>query len=78
MRTAADIKAEIDSLRRELAGVDPSQHLGVCEFARLVGVSPTTVMRFREGKELDLKNAKKFLPYLSHCLCCGQKLQAKP
>ena len=52
--------------------------LSVRAFARLVGTSPTTIIRYRRGEELDMPTARKILPYMDKCPCCGVTISPTP
>lgn len=48
------------------------------EIARKSGVGHATVSRIYRGKDFTVSTAKKLLPYMSQCPCCGHPLPAPP
>ena len=51
--------------------------LSIRSLARKVGISPTTVIRFRRGEEMDMPTARKLLPFVDTCPCCGKPTSLK-
>lgn len=81
MAARADkIKSEIAKLQAELDGLAPVDAMGVREFARAIGMSPATAQRVKAGdfSKLNMTTAKKVLPFLNECPCCGKTLRRKP
>ena len=75
MSRAAELKKIIDDAYAELAGIAPIDRMGVRELARQAGISPTTATRVKRGETPDMATAKKLLPFLNDCPCCGRKLR---
>lgn len=75
MTRAAELKKIIAEAERELGQLSRMDQMGVRELARAAGVSPATVSRIKRGEEPDMATAKKLLPFMNDCPCCGQKLQ---
>lgn len=75
MSRAAELKKIIDAAERELRGLSRMDQMGVRELAREAGISPTTATRVKRGEAPDMATAKKLLPFMNSCPCCGRKLQ---
>ena len=76
MRTAHEIKKQMDYLQAELddiEGIAPMDRMSVREFARAAGVSPTTALRMKK-RNFSLGVLSKVLPFMNECPCCKQKL----
>lgn len=73
MSRADEIRKQIAELQAELEGLPPIDAMGARELARAAGISPATASRVKRGDVPDMATAKKLLPYLGRCPCCGQE-----
>lgn len=73
MSRAAELKAQIAELERELSGLDPIESMSVRQIAAKAGISPATAQRFKHGKTVDTKTAVALLKsgIIRHCPVCG-------
>ena len=51
--------------------------LGVRGMAKRVGVSPATLSRVENCKEMSVETAKALLPFAGSCVCCGRDFPTK-
>lgn len=49
----------------------------VRDIGRVAGVSSATVQRFKSGNDVMLSVARKLLPVVNDCPCCGKRLNHK-
>ena len=76
MKRSTEIKKKIAALENELNDLPIMHSMGVREFGRVAGISPTTAGRFMHGNFGDLRTIKAALPYLGKCPCCGEKVKS--
>ncbi|WP_366523775.1 helix-turn-helix domain-containing protein [uncultured Roseobacter sp.] len=50
--------------------------LSVRQLAKLSGLPPATVHRFRTGQNVSLETAAKMRPFVENCPCCGISAEA--
>jgi len=43
------------------------------QIARISGVSHATISRMKSGKDYTMSVAKKLLPFMKSCPCCGKE-----
>ena len=75
MTRADELKRTIAKAEAELAKLSGVDRMGVRELARAACISPTTATRIKRGEAPDMGTAKKLLPFLNECPCCGQPLR---
>lgn len=78
IRTANQIKAEIDALRDELDRISPAESLSVRKIAKIAGISPATAHRFKSGRPLDVPTVKALMAakLIPKCPVCGTAFSA--
>ena len=71
-----ELRKIIANAEAELAGIPAVDRMGLREFAREAGFSPTTATRIKQGHPgTTLGSLKKALPFLGECPCCGSGYQ---
>lgn len=73
MTRAEELKKQIAQLEDKLHNLPGLDIHETSYLARLSGVSSTTVRRAKKGDwRMQLSSAKKLLPFMNKCPCCGQ------
>lgn len=66
------ITEQINALQERLKELDPVKHMSARELAEASGVPAATAHRFKTGKTVTMEVAKKMLPFITTCPCCGK------